>query len=66
LVFPLPSAIEIKGVIPIEIPIPNIIKTKKILFPKEAAANGKAPNRPTIILSATPTDTCPSWLSITG
>ncbi|EPR68581.1 hypothetical protein ADICYQ_2409 [Cyclobacterium qasimii M12-11B] len=40
-----------------EIPIPNIKITKKILLAREAAASGTAPNLPTIILSATPTIT---------
>jgi hypothetical protein len=48
---------DTKGVSPIEIPIPNIIVTKKILLAKEAAAKGNAPNLPTIMVSAIPTPT---------
>ena len=54
---PFPSPLDTKGVSPIEIPIPNIMVTKKILLAKEAAAKGKAPNLPTIMVSAIPTAT---------
>jgi hypothetical protein len=48
---------DTNGVSPIEMPIPNIMVTKKILLAKEAAAKGKAPNLPTIMVSAMPTAT---------